>query len=413
MARGLRAIAGRLTPVEDVPVAAQETAAVEDTAGGPPGHWLEMVRRRAPGLHVSLQERGLACMARQLAPISAAPSPSALEPRGRQSGAPRWSAPSPVSAASPASAAALPVACLLRPMSAASAVAPASQLVVAHPDLEPHTWDSAVLDEDQQDWTRVPTRRSDPTTPTPSHVPPAAVPAVRRLSAADAAVAETCRQSASPADVSLRSTDRRHESAPRGAHGNTQRAPTRPELRPLPAVVAPDTTRHSTATPAFAPSRDEDQALRRPVRARVNFPTPVPTPWPPAALQATADELATPGFPSLPDEASSAHQVRGSGARSSTSARPVQSSLPPPSPVPIFPARRHSDSKDLIGAWPTLPSARVPALRASSESWLSTADRWPELPGDESEEGNDPDQSLPSGHRERLDREQRGLSWNG
>jgi len=413
MARGLRVIAGRLTPVEAVPVAAPEPAAVEDTAGGPPGHWLEMVRTRAPGLHVSLQERGLARMARQLAPVSAAPSPSALEPRGRQSGMPTRSASSPVPVESPASAAALPVARPLRSMSAASAAAPASRPVVAQPDLEPHRWDSAALDEDQQDWTRVPTRRLDPTPPTSSLVLPAAVPAVRRLSAADAAVAETCRPPASPTEISPRITDRRQESAPRNAHGDTQRAPTRPELRPLPAVVSPETTRHTTATPAFAPLRDEDQALRRPVRARVDYPTPVPTPWRTEALQATADDLAAPRFPSLPDEDPSAAPVRGLAARSSTSVPPVPSSLPPQSPIAIFQARHRHDSSDLVGAWPTLPAARTPALRASSESWLATADRWPELPGDESDEGNDPDLSLPAGHHERLDREQRGLSWNG
>ncbi|HEX3134824.1 MAG TPA: hypothetical protein VHX44_14755, partial [Planctomycetota bacterium] len=189
----------------------------------------------------------------------------------------------------------------------------------------------------------------------------------------------------------------------------------RPKLRPVPAAVAVSTARHSTTTPLFAPSRDEDQSLHRPVRARGNYPTPVPTPWRIEALQKGVEKRDAPRFPALPDEVAShaATHVAAHApvARASIAAHPVRRS-----PPPLMPVRQPYDSSDLVGAWPTLPAARVPALRVSAEHALAAAaavDPWPALLSDADEDGTDPDLSLPAGHRERLDREQRGQSWNG
>lgn len=407
MARGLRSIAARLTPVDAAPVTDAEPAPVEDTAGGPPGHWLEMVRTRAPGLHVSLQERGVARMPRRPLPVvTSVPAASALELRERQPDTPVRRVPSaPPVAAVPG----LPLARPLRPSPERIPTPAAQHLAEAPPDLEPHAWASAASDDDQEDWTRVPTRRTQVATSASPAPIPAAVPAVRRLSAVDAAVAESWHASA---EVPPHSTD---------ARTDPRRVPTRPELRPLPAVTPPEMARHSAATPVFAPSRDEDQALRRPVRARATYPTPVPTPWRIEALQATMDEPVAQRFPSLPDEVApdAAAPVPTSPPASAPIARPAVPAPVPSSRSPQAPglnARRRHDSSDLVGAWPTLPAARIPALRRSAESaWsiLPDADRWPELPGDESDEGNDPDLSLPADHRERLAHEQRGLAWNG
>lgn len=395
-------------------MAGPEPVAVEDAAGGAPGHWLEMVRARAPGLHVSLQERGIARMARPPAAIAALPATSAREPRGRQPRMPVRPATTPPSVAEP------PVA---RPVSAAAAVPSLQRPAESLRDLEPHSWESAALDDDQHDWTRVPTRRAvsvpHASTPTMPAVP-STVPAVRRLSAADAVVDETWNPSAdapsraAPRVMSAHADSNGDQERSETARSETRRTPTRPELRPLPTAVTVEPARHSTATPVFAPLRDEDHALHRSVRARVRYPTPWPTPWRTEAFQTAAEELAAPRFPALPDEVSLSAPVRKSAAHASSSASPMRSSLPPQAPV--FFARRDHVSSDLIGAWPTLRTAGVPGLRSAPEaSWntVPDVDRWPELLGDESDEENDPDLSLPSGHRERLDREQRGLSWNG
>ena len=68
LARGLRAVAGRLAPSPTPAVAVVEEPAAVDPADGPPSHWLAMVRTRAPGLHVSMQERGV--VARRVAPVA-------------------------------------------------------------------------------------------------------------------------------------------------------------------------------------------------------------------------------------------------------------------------------------------------------------------------------------------------------
>lgn len=388
VARGLRAIAGRLTPAGTALVAVQPPAAVEDGADGVPGHWLEMVRARAPGLHLSLQERGIARRVRPPAagPTPALPAESALEPRGRNPGTP------PRPAASPPP---LPVARPARPLAAPPQAATATD---PQPDPQPHAWESTVFDDDQEDWTRAPLRRSVP----PSS--PLVVPAVRRSSAADAAVAAIRR----PANEAPGSGEARVDSARDEPRTATRRVATRPELRPLPVVVPIEPVRHSTATPLFAPSRDEDQALHRPVRARTSYPTPVPTPWSSAALPAAVGDSSAPSFPSLPDEVPCAAPVQRTHARVSL---PVA-----PSPSASAPVRRPRDIDESVGAWPTLPPERIPAQRAGPEASWRTAphgDRWPDLPQDENDEGDDADLSLPAGHRERLEREQRGLSWNG
>lgn len=347
------------------------------------------------------------------------PSVSALEPRGRKPETPARRAPAATPAAEKT---VLPVARPLRRLPESITTPTARRPMEETPDLEPHTWESAASDDDHEDWTRAPTRPAQSAMPAAFAPIPARVSAVRRLSTVDAVVAKAWRPSG---EAPPSTTD---------ARTDPRRVPPRPELRPLPTVTTPETTRHSTATPAFAPSRDEDQALRRLVRARVNYPTPVPTPWRIEALQATVDELVAPRFPSLPDEVASDAAVSASAPasvsapspssifspimRSAVSPPPAPSSLPSsvPQQAPILSARRRHDSSDLVGAWPTLPAARIPALRTSSEpvwSALPDADRWPELPGDESDEENDPDLSLPADHRGRLEREQRGLSWNG
>jgi len=314
-------------------------------------------------------------------PIPPTPSPSALEPLTRPRGAPAHPA--------PASAAALPVARPLRSAPAAASMKPTRSSADPQTDLEPHVWESAACVDDQEDWTRVPSRRSVPASSSASSAP-VAMPPVRRLSAADAAAIDAWR----PAGVAAQNEV---EACDVIARDEVRQTAPRPELRPLPSTVAVDTSRHSTATPVFAPSRDEDQAMHRPVHVRVNYPTPIPTPWRIEALQVAADELTAPRFPSLADVVAHGAPVRSAVVPSSTTA------------LPFSPMRRNHDSSDLAGAWPALPAARVPSLRSA----LPDADRWPDLPGDETEEGNDPDLSLPAGHRERLEREQRGLSWNG
>lgn len=391
VARGLCAIAGRLAPAEAAPLAVQEAPAVEDGAGGPPRHWLEMVRTRAPALHVSLQERGIARVARLAAPMLTSPSvppASALELR---------SSPVDPSTGSAAPAVARPVRPTPRPVFAGSPRPVDPQL-----DMEPHRWEDGSSDEDHEEWTRVATRR---TVPMASATPATIRPAVRRLSAADAAVIGIWRPPALSGTTA----------APASTNGSndtrdTRRVATRPDLRPL-SATAPVEARHSTATPQFAPARDEDQALHRPLRARADHPTPLPTPWRNEALQDMADGPAVRRFPALSDEmpdevrdgSASAVTLPGSGTRSSTLV-----STAPSSQSPVFSAfaRSRPESSDVVNAWPTLSSA--PSLGA-----LPTADRWPDLLSDETGEGDDPDLSLPCGHRERLDHEQRGLAWNG
>lgn len=340
---------------------------------------------RAPGLHVSLQERGIARVARPAAPMLMSPSvppASALELR---------SSPVDPSTGSAAPAVARPVRPTPRPVFAGS-----PRPVDPQPDMEPQSWEDGSSDEDHEEWTRVATRR---TVPMASATPATIRPAARRLSAADAAVIGIWRPPAlSGTTAAQASADGSNDTR------DTRRIATRPDLRPL-SATAPVEARHSTATPQFAPARDEDQALHRPLRVRADHPTPLPTPWRNEALQDPADGLAARRFPALPDEMPD--------TRSSTLV-----SAAPSSQSPIFSAsaRSRPESSDVVNAWPTLPAARVPALRtlsAPSLGALPTADRWPDLLSDETGEGDDPDLSLPCGHRERLDREQRGLAWNG
>lgn len=288
--------------------------------------------------------------------------------------------------------------------SSVSAGSPRS--VDPQPDMEPHSWEAASFDEDREEWTRVTTKRPVPMAPVPATIHPAA----GGLSTADAALADLWRPpTPSVTPAALASAD---------GSNDTRRVPTRSDRRPL-STTAPVEARHSWATPQFAPARDEDQDQRRPLRARVDHPTPLPTPWRSEALQDPAEGFAAQRFPALPDEPPDgiAPEVAQPGSRTRSSL-PVSASSSQRPQSPIFSAseRGRPDSSDLVNAWPTLPAARVRPLRTSSVSSLGalpTADRWPDLLADEAGEGDDPDLSLPSGHRERLEREQRGLAWNG
>jgi hypothetical protein len=220
------------------------------------------------------------------------------------------------------------------------------------------------------------------------------------LSPADAAVSQVWSATSGASAVEPQPT--------RPPSADLRRAAARPDLRPVPAVPARETDRHSNATPVFAPSRDEDASVRRAAPPRRSYPTPSPTPWRVEALQSPPDELGRSShFPALPDEAPHA-----SGAVPARSVSPARPPLPSPRP-PSGPQRTSPRYEpELSGSWPTLPRERIPALRPSSVDEPSPS-RWPELMEDISEERDDEGLALPDGHRERLAREQRGLLWNG
>jgi hypothetical protein len=400
MARGLRAIAGRLTPIEVAPRPAPEAEPVEDHTEGPLDHWLEMVRTRAPGLHVSLQERGLTRSA-----LSPAPSASALQPRERQ---PHQVQPvPPVALAAPIRT--LPMTRPARSSSTDSkgaAISPVSPPTEVKLDLEPHAWESTACTDDQEDWTRVPSRHLAQSSASAERTPILA-PEVGRLNATNVATMENWQppEEASPCVLGAFAPGKL---VPPVQLPNDQRhLPTAPDLRPFPVIVPDDSARYTPATPAFAPSRDEDVTLRRPLRAQVKYDTPVPTPWHNEALCAAMAESLAPRFAFMRDEVTLPEVM----VPSAIAARAV-----PPMAYPPVISPRRQDANDFLGAWPTLPAARNPVPRTSSISSpqvLPEVDRWPELPRDEFDEGNDPDLSLPAGHRERLEREQRGQAWNG
>ena len=260
----------------------------------------------------------------------------------------------------------------------------------------------------------MPPRSALAETPLPPAKKPEPEPVARRLSAADAAVADNWRPAtgAPPRTDPARSGSA--SSDVRRAAGDERRIPTPPEPHSMPPLrpVDPTAYRAVIADPAATRTRGDDAPA---LRARPDDSTPEHTPWSRGAPYVAADESTVSRFPSLPDEVSSGTTLPWQEVRTSTSAPTVPSS----SRSPFIPARPLHDPRDPVGpvgAWPTLPGARTSSIGVASAGPTHAApdaDRWPELPGDESDEGNDPDLSLPADHRGRLEREQRGLSWNG
>ncbi len=392
VARGLRSVAGRMAPTAPVTTGAPPTAAPaarsDQPPGGPPGHWLEMVRSRAPGLHVSLQERGVAGAPRPERTVAnlPVPPPSALEPRKAASAS---VAPRAMPTGSPTKAR-----WIARPVTSPT---PGPEEEGAPVDLEPHGWNASATLTDQEEWTRAPTRRSVGQPRRDDTTPSVASP----LNPADATALAAWR--------SLRPSPEQGPAIQLAAAQPNELVARCNGVRAMPMTTPPDTVRHTLATPHFAPSRDEDGAPPPLRQLRRSYPTPVPTPWRVEALQAPPEvdtssvdgtsRLADARFPTLPDDVPTTPRARHDAISPRTSALVAQVAAP----------RARHDSSDLAGAWPLLPGTRIPALR----TFLPEADRWPALDEEASLDDDLGELASPAGHRERLAREQRGTPWNG
>lgn len=395
MARGLRAIAGRLAPVETLDVA--PALPVGEPSGGPPGHWLEMVRTRAPGLHLSLQERGVVATLRPPARLPVPPpTATVMGAAARQASSAERAVAPPAGAAAASPSTRLPPA---RPVAAGGA--PVPRAVVPPSDVQLPAWESAAVEIDQEDWTRVPGRHAAPALSSPQMT----VPALSRDDADDAVAAVIVEIAA----AALPRAESNAEGVPTPTLGDE---PPRASSPPL-SSVAVEPVWQRPAGPGSAPARAEERGFRRPLPGPSSHPAPLPAPW---RSEAQPTEMAaglTPRFPPLPDEEPVEVPRRGGPAPFSSAASPI---------APSWTAAmcRHHDASGAVGALSSMPATQIPSWQAASQAApgplptpMSEADRWPALPGDETAEGDDPDLSLPCGHRERLEREQRGLAWNG
>lgn len=373
LAHGLRAIAGRLQPATAAaPAAVADDAAADGDADGPPQHWLAMVRLRAPGLHHNLQERGIT--RRPAAPRSSPAAPSAMAPTA----APTRGDPPPPAVTTRR----MPVV-----PSASDADRPASRTVRAtdEPSLPPGKADA----EDDEEWTRAPTRRMKPITTQPAPIaapPPATAPGT---SDADRAAARLWRANTGEIPAAPHADARSAISAAAAERIDPRREPTRPILRPLPrsAPASESAPRRPAAAPSLAPARDEDHLVVAPAPPLVRWPSTAARHHEGLDDDLDVEEVGSP-FPALPDETPHRPLLRRTDGW----------------PAPATAAHRRREAG--LAGWPEAPDAR------STQTWSGDDARWPELPADDAR-GGDGGLPAPAGHRERLAQEQRGCAWNG
>jgi hypothetical protein len=397
LARGLRLMGDRLSTFSAPQLAeeAVEVAPVEPETG-PPAHWLELVRRRAPGLYQRLRERG------------EVPAPTAGAPRSVM---PAVTAPRPQR---PPAAAGMAADRRSKVVRAPSSPAP-SVTVGAGPSV-PISTTSATAGVAK------------------APMPPAAVadpaPSAPVAASATAIAGPTAATTGSSVAAAAARAVPRPSVAPRDGHPSST-VPDLPGMAPRPAQHQPTVDAGAVQGPPRTGAADPAAETRA---------TPMMRPAQPAPTIRDGRMASSPGrsgqvFPPLPrppEMAGWEHPLRLPGRMDST-----------PDIGPLAPLL-HDLSQDLLGRFPALPDEpeRLPlrggeaALAASTParpqprrteqpsrpqsaaiSHLPPSGRepntWPELPAEQESESDDDGLRLPPGHRERLAREQRGITWNG
>lgn len=367
----------------------------EDPAG-PPAHWLEMVRARAPRLLSELER----------APRRGSPPPRTEPPRPPRSTAAGAPAAVPARADRDASGPA--------PAPPVSVDAPAerrpAELEEGPPRSAPASAPTSA--SDSAGWSRPDARSSPVPSPAPSPVSLAATapPGAARNARVDAALASTTPDGPAPPREPTSWRWRfapAPEEAPAHRRVESPRSPDRsvPERHPLdgaraerrtpvhlPAALATPRARVPEARPPAAPGLASSSAAPPAPASPPALPSPAHRPGA-GSLEALAPDKSPPGAlrPGAPPS--------GPFAATDGSAAPSRWELPPAQP----------------GLWPRLPDEGDDTDQAPTDAPPRARPRgptWPALPGDDLLIPEPPASGEDAGRRERLHREQRGARWS-